>query len=268
MPERRQATGLGFASITSFENVIGGDGNDQLTGTAGNNNLTGGLGNDMLDGNGGTDTMVGGAGDDTYVTDGGDTLTEGVGAGTDTVRSSVSFTLANNFENLTLTGAGNINGAGNGVANVIIGNDAVNTLTGGGGNDTMSGGGGNDVLNGGANTDTLTGGLGDDTFVFSSVADAGNGATRDVITDFQGAGVAGGDLIDVGPIDANTGVGGNQAFTFVGTAAFTAAGQLHYILDVANSQTIVEGNVTGPTGAEFQIALQGLHNLNASDFLL
>ena len=49
--------------------------------------------------------MVGGAGDDTYVTDGGDTLTEAANAGTDTVKSSVTFTLANNFENLTPDGA-------------------------------------------------------------------------------------------------------------------------------------------------------------------
>src|SRR5262249_30596997 len=190
-------TASDFTSIANIESVTGGSGNDTLTGSAGNNTLTGGAGNDTLDGNGGTDTLVGGAGDDVYITDGGDTLTEAANNGTDTVQSSVTFTLAANFENLTLTGVANLNGTGNGVANVIPRNDGNNTLRGVGGNDTLGGGLGNDTLNGGANTDTLTGGLGDDTFVFATPAEAGNGATRDVITDFQGAGVAGGDVIDV-----------------------------------------------------------------------
>src|SRR5262249_21186760 len=107
----------------------------------------------------------------------------------------------------------------------------------------------------GAGTDTLTGGLGDDTFVFATAAEAGNGATRDVITDVEGVGVAGGDVIDVSGIDANTGVAGDQAFTFIGAAAFTAAGQLHYVQDTVNHLTILEGNVNAGLGADFQIAL-------------
>src|SRR5262249_23254998 len=183
-------TASGFAAIAAIENVTGGSGNDTLTGSAGANTLTGGAGNDTLDGNGGTDTLVGGAGDDLYITDGGDTLTEAANSGTDTVQSSVSFTLAANFEKLTLTRTAGLGGTGNGVANILTGNDGNNRLPGLGGNDTLLGGLGNDTLNGGANTDTLTGGLGDDTFVFATPAEAGNGATRDVITDFQGAGVA------------------------------------------------------------------------------
>jgi hypothetical protein len=63
-------------------------------------------------------------------------------------------------------------------------------------------------------------------------------------------------------------VAGNQNFTFIGTAAFTAAGQLRYFQDTVNTLTIVEGNVTGPTGAEFQIALPGLQTFSAGDFTL
>src|SRR5262249_57415242 len=100
---------------------------------------------------------------------------------------------AANFENLTLTGAANLNGTGNGVANILTGNNGNNTLLGLGGNDTLSGGLGNDTLNGGAGTDTLTGGLGDDTLLFATTPGAGNGATRDVLTDLQGARVAGRD---------------------------------------------------------------------------
>src|SRR5262249_7407448 len=175
---------------------------------------------------------------------------------------------AANFENLTLTGAANLNGTGNGVANILTGNNGNNTLLGLGGNDTLNGGLGNDTLNGGAGTDTLTGGGGTDTFVFATTAEAGNGATRDVITDVEGAGIAGGDVIDVSGIDANTGVALDQAFTFIGAAAFTASGQLHYVQDAINNLTILEGNVNAGLGADFQVALTGLHTFAAGDFTL
>ena len=101
--------------------------------------------------------MAGGAGNDIYVVDNaGDVVTEALNEGTDTVQSSVSFTLGANVENLTLTGSANINGTGNGDANVITGNSGNNTLDGQGGDDTLSGGGGSDALIGGAGTDTVT----------------------------------------------------------------------------------------------------------------
>ncbi|MBU6371092.1 MAG: polysaccharide deacetylase family protein [Alphaproteobacteria bacterium] len=179
------ATGAasGFQSIANISNATGGSGDDQLTGTTAANTLTGGAGNDVLDGGGGVDTLIGGAGDDTYITDGGDTLTEGTGAGTDTVRSSVSWTLGANFENLVLTGAANINGTGNGLNNVLTGNAGANVLTGGGGNDRIDGGAGNDTLNGGTGSDTF-------------VLQAGFGA--DTITGGFDANPTGGqDLIDI-----------------------------------------------------------------------
>ena len=90
--------------------------------------------------------MIGGAGNDTYVVDNtADVVTENPSEGTDLVQSSVTYTLAANVENLTLTGTTAINGTGNALDNVLTGNTAANTLTGGAGNDTLSGGTGADT---------------------------------------------------------------------------------------------------------------------------
>jgi Ca2+-binding RTX toxin-like protein len=143
--------------------LLGLGGNDTLNGGAGNDTLEGGAGNDTLDGGTGNDTMVGGTGNDSYVVDStGDVVTEAANEGTDTVTSSITYTLSNNFENLTLSGSAAINGTGNALNNVITGNSGNNTLSGMDGNDTISGGSGNDTLSGGAGNDALEGGVGAD----------------------------------------------------------------------------------------------------------
>jgi len=88
---------------------------------------------------------------------------EDAGAGIDLVQSSVTFALAANVENLTLTGTAAINGTGNSVANRIVGNGADNVLNGGGGADSMAGGAGNDTyIADGADTITEPAGGGTD----------------------------------------------------------------------------------------------------------
>lgn len=117
---------------------------ESLRGVPGNDYLDGGEGNDYLDGNQGDDTMLGGSGDDTYIVDSfGDLITEYADEGIDTVLSSVSYTLGNNLENLTLIytpSFNRINGFGNELDNKIIGNSRANSLFGEGGNDTLESG--------------------------------------------------------------------------------------------------------------------------------
>jgi Ca2+-binding RTX toxin-like protein len=148
-----------------------------LTGTAAINGTGNALDN-VLTGNSAANVLTGGAGNDTYVVGTGDTVTENVNEGTDTVQSSVTWTLGNNLENLTLTGTSAINGTGNSLNNVLTGNSGNNTLTGAAGNDTLSGGLGNDIVNGGTGNDTYQFGRGDgqDT-VQDNDATAGNSDT-------------------------------------------------------------------------------------------
>jgi Ca2+-binding RTX toxin-like protein len=198
---------------------------------------------------------------------------EAVNSGTDTVRTALaSYTLGTtngsaNVENLVYTGTAAFTGNGSALNNVITGSTGVDTLNGLAGNDTLDGGAGNDVLNGGAGADVLIGGAGNDRFVFSVFTDTGTtAALRDIINDF----VVGGDKIDVSGIDANTATTGDQAFTWRGTSAISAAGQLSMVYDATTGTTVISGNINADLAPEFTIALLGNYTttLVATDFVL
>ena len=96
---------------------------NHLTGNIGNNLLHGGDGNDVIDGGKGADKMYGGLGNDTFYVDNvGDVVVEYTNQGTDTVISTITYTLGGAVENLTLTGTTNINGIGTSGDNMLIGN--------------------------------------------------------------------------------------------------------------------------------------------------
>ena len=79
---------------------------------------------------------------------------------------------------------------GGGGRDTIIGGNGDDLLFGGLGKDKLSGNAGSDTLDGGAAADTLTGGAQDDIFMLLQSEAAG-----DIITDFSGAGIAGGDSL-------------------------------------------------------------------------
>ncbi|MBD2620888.1 endo-1,3-1,4-beta-glycanase ExsH [Microcystis flos-aquae FACHB-1344] len=239
----------------NVENLtLNGTANINGTGNAANNILTGNSGNNTLNGGAGIDTLIGGLGNDTYQVDTTtDTITENANQGTDTVQSSVTYTLGNNLENLTLTGTANINGTGNTLNNIITGNSGNNTLNGSDGNDTLIGGTGND---------TITGGTGSDRFTFNNRNEG-----IDTITDFLSSQ---GDKITVSAAGFGGGLAAGVAITtaqfVLGTTALNASNR--FIYNTITGGLFFDGDGTG-TLAAIQIAtLSSKPTLTASDILV
>ena len=234
-----QATGAGMDTLVAIENLQGGNGHDRLLGNGGDNRIDGGAGDDTIDGGAGSDVLLGGLGVDTV--------------SFASAPSSVTVDLANTGAQRTVgSWSDTITGFEN-----LVGSAWNDTLTGSAAANRIDGGAGADRIRGGEGADRLTGGAGADRFTYASLTEAGNGTvTRDLITDLGSS-----DRIDLSLIDAHSSLTGDQAFVFIGAAAFTAPGQLRY--STLNGVGLLEGNVDSNRAADFQIALAGAPTLMA-----
>lgn len=126
----------------------------------------------------------------------------------------------------------------------------------GAGDDNVTGSSGADLIFGNLGADQLNGGPGGDTYVYRSVLDS-TAASQDNVT------LGAGDRFDLSFIDAISGTpGANDAFTFIGSAAFgNIAGQLRLGVNV------VQGDIDGDGVADLVIGFTGTAPLEA-DFTL
>jgi Ca2+-binding RTX toxin-like protein len=287
-----------YAIANDLPNVISGSlGNNGLYGMGGNDTIYGYAGNDWIDGDSlggsiGDDRMIGGPGDDTYqVNSPGDVVIEQPGEGTDQIDSYLSLTLPANVENLVLYGFPNLNGTGNGLANVISGNLGSNILRGLAGNDSLYGYAGDDTLDGGTGADMLVGGTGNDTYFVDNSGDAviekpneGTDLVRSSINyalpgNVENLSLTGSaNIAGVGNGLANTIIGntGNNTLDGRGGADTMKGGRGNDIYEVENAgDVVVEGlnqgtdrldsyfSITLPANVE-DLVLYGATNLNGT----
>jgi len=213
------------------------------------NYVWGNDGDNILNGGGGADDLNGWKGNDTYIVNNlGVSLFENYGEGFDTLLTSVTYDvgLYSEIEVIQAAGTANIDLVGSIDNNRIIGNDGQNTIVGSYGKDTLTGGGGGDV------------------FVWSSVDEIGLfNFDPDIVTDFN---PLQGDLLAFNTIDADETVAGNQAFTFIGTAPFTAPGQINWFTNGVD--TFIQLNTNADLTVDGIIQVSGVHTVDASWFVL
>lgn len=174
--------GNGFANL-----LLGNAAGNILSGADGADSLSGYGGNDTINGGTGADRLTGGAGNDFYYVDtSADLVFESVGEGTDTIFTTLSYSLNATSEVEILrvaspTTVTAVNLTGNALANTLIGNGGSNRLLGGAANDVLYGLDGNDTVDGGAGVDRMIGGKGNDTYYVDT--------TADLVTELVGEGV-------------------------------------------------------------------------------
>ncbi|WP_189410352.1 calcium-binding protein [Neogemmobacter tilapiae] len=148
----------GVDVLHEIENVVSGEGDDQLKGTAGANRLEGGLGQDSLFGGDGDDRLSGGGGNDWI--EGGAGRDWALFEGAAGVRVDLIEGRATGQGEDRLIGVEHLLG-GSG-ADQLLGDGQSNTLAGAEGDDLLQGRDGQDRLEGGAGHDSLAGGAGND----------------------------------------------------------------------------------------------------------
>jgi Ca2+-binding RTX toxin-like protein len=166
-------------------------------------------------------------------------------------------------EQPTFSGTSYSGSSGN---DTIIGNDLNNTILANGGDDVVKGGLGNDTINAGSGADTVWGGAGSNVFAFSRGGDMAGGGKVDLYMDFE----HGADKFDLKLVDANEKTSGDQAFAFIGEAAFGSnkPGQLHSVYDATKNVTRIELNTDTDASAEYVYHVDGRHSFVAPEFIL
>lgn len=232
---------------SGFENLVGSQFNDVLTGNASANKLVGMGGNDTLNGMGGDDILVGGAG--------GDQLNGG--AGTDTANYSTSG------GGITVDLATHVGSGGDAQGDRL---NSIEKVIGSNFSDSITGDHDEKII-GGAGADIMTASV-RNIFVYESESDSTPSApdfiTFTVVNNLEISG-----KIDLQLIDAiqNT-AGFNDTFTFIGDSPITAAGQLRTGFDGAGY--FVEGNLNNDLAPDFRINYfsDGGDTLAAANFIL
>jgi Ca2+-binding RTX toxin-like protein len=157
-----------------YSDFVAGTISNLQSGFDGDGKLAGGTGDDVLDGSSGSGAMAGGKGNDTYIVgDASTVISEGAGAGTDTVilegdpAGTGGYVLGANLENLDLSHINSV------VPVYASGNNLNNAITGSQGSDVLVAGTGNDTLDGGddGSVNTLVGGKGNDTYIVWGTGD-------------------------------------------------------------------------------------------------
>src|SRR5215211_4236589 len=219
------------------DSLDGGDGNDRLVGAKGVDKMNGGAGNDTLVWNNGdgSDTLNGDAGNDGVEVNGaptaGDVFTTDASAGRVQFHRTnlVPFTLDASAERFQVNGLG-----GN---DSLSASDGVGALTllsvdGGAGNDVLNGGSGDDRIVGDRGSDTMNGGAGDDTLVWNNGdgSDVVNGDDGSDDVEVNGAAAAG----DIDTVQPN---GSRIKFDRTNLVPFT--------LDIGTSETMHDNTLGG-----------------------
>jgi hypothetical protein len=287
-------TGNGFSNV-----LTGGDGVDSLSGGAGDDRLILGTGaaGSSIDGGADTDTLVvnstltslaglisiealelAGAANLTLTGNqfanglafttalsGTGSITVNMDAGINFLSQGFAFTGSSVTMTVNGTSGTDIIKCGTGVHTINAG-DGVDQIRGGTAADIINGGDGNDKIIGFTGADIITGGAGSDQFRYFFQGDSGIGGNADQLTDFA----IGIDRLNFALIDADAATADDQAFAFIGTAAFTntGVGQIRYTNSGAD--LLVQADVNGDGVADMEIILQGLNGgtLTAADFIL
>ena len=236
-------------TFTSFENVVGGLGNDDLTGDANDNTIWGRDGDDVIDGGAGNDRIYGEGGADAI--DGGDGIdlvlydhdTTGVTVNLETGTGSGGEAEGDTFDNIenVLGGHGDDTITGDSNNNVLWGRDGMDVINGGAGDDVLYGDGGNDTLSGGAGNDTLFGGDGDDILTSGTGADTidgGDGSDTIQLHAVVGQGGVSNSIQD-------TGTDGTDTLEFVGGSGSSFDVQANFSAETSGIEIIDGTQATG-----------------------